>query len=262
MCRIAAYIGPSTPLSSLLYEPPHSLEVQAYKPRELVSGTVNVDGTGVAWWKAEESEPLRYVTERPPWSDANLPALAPRLIGSPILAVVRSATAGIPAGVGSAHPFIHEGIAGSHNGFVTGFHDNTAWTFLEALPEDLRARVDVLSDSLLLFLMVVAARREASSEPLARAVALAAERATAVCTATGVNASLNLVAVDKTEIAAVRSASGVPSNSLYTLADGKRWGGGLLLASEPLDDAAGWTEVPDAHVCSITAGGVRCEPLG
>ena len=58
MCRLAAYAGPPAPLSALLYDPPHSLEHQAYAPRELVSGNVNVDGTGVAWWPAHEDEPL------------------------------------------------------------------------------------------------------------------------------------------------------------------------------------------------------------
>ena len=48
MCRLAARTGPSAPLSSLLYDPPRSLEVLAYDPREQQSGHVNVDGTGVA----------------------------------------------------------------------------------------------------------------------------------------------------------------------------------------------------------------------
>ena len=49
MCRIAAYAGPPVTLSAVLYDPPHSLERQAYRPNELVHGTVNVDSTGVAW---------------------------------------------------------------------------------------------------------------------------------------------------------------------------------------------------------------------
>ena len=41
MCRLAAYVGPPASLSSIMYEAPHSLEKQAYLPREMVSGHVN-----------------------------------------------------------------------------------------------------------------------------------------------------------------------------------------------------------------------------
>ncbi|MEO6318328.1 MAG: class II glutamine amidotransferase, partial [Acidimicrobiales bacterium] len=33
MCRHLAYLGPARSLASLLHEPPHSLEVQTFKPR-------------------------------------------------------------------------------------------------------------------------------------------------------------------------------------------------------------------------------------
>jgi len=94
MCRFAAYHGPPRPLAEMLYEAPHSLERQAYVPREMVEGHVNVDGTGVVWWPHGDDEPLRYVTVLPPWSDPNLPTLAPRLQGRTILGSVRSATPG------------------------------------------------------------------------------------------------------------------------------------------------------------------------
>ena len=45
MCRLAAYLGEPIPLAEALYRPSHSLQKQAYAPRELVDGYVNVDGT-------------------------------------------------------------------------------------------------------------------------------------------------------------------------------------------------------------------------
>ena len=67
MCRLAAHVGRPVALSTLLYDPPRSLEVLAHSPRELTHGVVNVDGTGVAWWPDRDEPPLRYVTERTPW---------------------------------------------------------------------------------------------------------------------------------------------------------------------------------------------------
>ena len=56
-------------------------------------------------------------------------------------------------------------------------------------------------------------------------------------------------------------AQGGPVPSLYLLHDDARWPGGTLVASEPLDDAAGWRAVPPATLVRVDAGGVRSEPL-
>src|SRR5262249_37113611 len=142
MCRLAAYVGPAAPLSTLLYDPLRSLEFQSYRPREQLSGFVNVDGTGVAWWDSLETEPMRYVTERPPWSDPNLPLLARRLRAIVQLAAVRSATPGMPFGPASVAPFVHEGIACAHNGYLREFKQRTRRTLLARLPDHLFAALD------------------------------------------------------------------------------------------------------------------------
>ena len=250
MCRLAAYAGPPAPLSALLYDPPHSLEHQAYAPRELVSGNVNVDGTGVAWWPAHEDEPLVYVSERPPWSEPNLPRLAPRLTGSLQLAVVRSQTEGIPAGVGSAHPFAYERWAGAHNGYIEGF-DQVKWRLVDSLDGTVRSRLEVVSDSLLLFLMVMSALRKDADADVAAAMVAVARQVMTVCEERAV--SLNLMIASSAEVVALRAARGVEPNSLYHLEDGERWPGARLLASEPLDNDSGWTMVEADHVVRITA---------
>lgn len=259
MCRIAAYVGPVVPLSSLLYDPPHALERQAYLPREMVSGHVNVDGTGVAWWRQGDPDPLRYVSERPPWSDANLPELGRRLSGSPILAVVRSATEGMGTGVENAHPFVVDGVAGSHNGFVRRFREQVAWRLLEDLDPAVRAGFDTMSDSLLLVLMVASRRRSGAS--LEAAVAGTARRAAEVATGADAAAALNLVVAEAGEVVGLRMARGVPANSLYLLEDGQRWPEGRILASEPLDDDPGWTAVGEDTLVGVTRAGSRQRSL-
>ncbi len=253
MCRIAAYLGDSLPISSVLYDPPHSLEHQAYLPREMLSGHVNVDGTGVAWWKAGDANPLLYVSELPPWSDPNLSRLAPKLEGSPILSVVRSATPGMPSGVAAAHPFTYEGWAGGHNGYITGF-DDLRWKLLAAIDEDVLPALEALTDSVLLFFLAMsfvrrgASLAEAGHETVRTAARLAADA--------GEQASLNLVLAGEGEVVGLRAASGLEPNSLYHLASGRRWPAGRLIASEPLDDDPGWTAVPPEHMVRITATGV------
>ncbi|VAW77744.1 hypothetical protein MNBD_GAMMA13-583, partial [hydrothermal vent metagenome] len=49
MCRIAAYLGPPITLGMLLTEPPHSLLVQGWAPRELRYAKLNADGYGFGW---------------------------------------------------------------------------------------------------------------------------------------------------------------------------------------------------------------------
>src|SRR5207244_1230729 len=123
--------------STLLYDAPISLNVQSYAPRMNIRSKVNVDGTGIAWWSAGESAPLRYVAAGPPWSEPNLPALAPRLRSGAQLVAVRSATAGIPVSTGHVHPFVQGDIAFAHNGFLGKFRESTRRPLEQRLPDRL-----------------------------------------------------------------------------------------------------------------------------
>lgn len=254
MCRIVAHVGPPLALSQLLFEPPHSLERQSYRPREMLSGTVNVDGTGVAWWRAGERLPMRYVTERPPWADPNLPGLAPRLTGSPILAAVRSATPGIAGGPGAVLPFVHGPLAGAHNGYLGAFRESVGPTLLRTLPADLLGALDAVTDSAVLFLLAVDAWRRVADPGLAAVEAV--RRTAAVCREAGVVASLNLVLADADGVVAVRAALGVDANSLYV----REQNAARTLASEPLDDDE-WRAVPVNHLVRLRPEGIAIQPL-
>ncbi len=56
MCRIAAYLGEPIALGKFLIEPPHSLQVQGWAPRELKYARLNADGYGFAWY-ADDGQP-------------------------------------------------------------------------------------------------------------------------------------------------------------------------------------------------------------
>jgi gamma-glutamyl hercynylcysteine S-oxide hydrolase len=261
MCRLAAYVGPAIPIAAMLYEAPWSLELQSYRPRHQLSGYVNADGTGVAWWDGESAQPLRYVTERPPWSDANLPGLSRRLRGVVQLAALRSATPGVPFGPSAVAPFVHSGVAAAHNGYLRAFREKTGRVLLSRLPDGLFAAMDAVSDSQVLFLTALRHLERDPGAGLAGALRGAVLEAGEVCAKAGVPASLNLVLADSTKVVAARAAQGTASNSLYTLRGGARWPGACLLASEPLDEDPLWMPVPDGHLVEITAVGVRCAPL-
>jgi glutamine amidotransferase len=260
MCRFAAYAGPPAPLSTLLYDAPHSLEVQAYAPRVQHNGLVNVDGTGVAWWP-EPGPPLRYVTDRPPWSDPNLPLLAPRLEAELQVVAVRSATPGLPLGTASVAPFLIDDLAGAHNGAIASFRDGCGRALLERLPDDLHAMVEVASDSLVLVATVARRLRERPDGGLAGAVTATIAEVTEVCQRHQASATLNLVVADGRQIVASRSAVGTTANSLYVLAGGARWPQATIVASEPLDDDAGWAEVADGSLVTVTPDGTVAIPL-
>lgn len=248
MCRVAFSTGAELPLSALLYDPPHALSEQAWQPREQHHGNVNVDGTGVAWWPGDDPTPLRYVTTSPPWADPNLPALAARLTGRTVLAAVRGATPGIGFGPDLVAPFVRDGLAFTHNGWIGGFRSDVAPTLVRALPDDLLGATVALSDSTVVFHLVLAHHRQ--HDDLPRAVADALRQVAAACRAAGQPATLNVVVTDGAQAVATRASCGLAGNSLYVRT---RDTGRLDIASEPLDDD-GWDPVPDDALVHVHDG--------
>ena len=261
MCRMAAYLGPEAPLSTLLLDPPHSLERQAYQPREMLSGTVNVDGTGIAWWTDEGEEPLAYASDKPPWSDLNVTRLAPRLHSGCQLAAVRSATPGLASGAGAAAPFVAEGIAFAHNGYVERFREVLVAPLLEGLEARALGTIDVLTDSSALFARLVDLRLREPSRPLEELVEIMLRRVDEICVTFGVRAQMNLIVAARGRVVALRHAQGLAPNSLYVLEDGARWPGARIVASEPLDEDSSWTPLPPGTVTVLDETGLATRPL-
>ena len=253
MCRIAAYVGPAAPLSSLLYDPPHSLERQSYQPRELVHGTVNVDGTGVAWWPDESAEPVRYVSVDTPWADPNLPGLATRISGHTMLAAVRSATPGLPFGPDHVAPYTAGSIAGAHNGSVSGFRGVIGRQIISLLSDEQWANLGVLNDSKALFHAVA----DNYSGDLITAIRTVVRTTTGILDAHDASATLNLVVADGAQIVATRHSVRAPLNSLYTASRGDSH----LIASEPLDGGEEWKPVPEHNLVAVTATTTTTIPL-
>lgn len=255
MCRIIATAGPTAvTLGTVLYDLPRSLQEMAFEPREQQSGRINVDGTGVVWFDDVpgpdgrlDPRPLRYRTAQPPWADTTLAELAPRLRSRVVLGAVRSATPGIPLGQAFVHPFTAGGLAGTHNGWVSDFRTRLARPLLAEVSDDAFAAFDGMSDSAVLFLLALDARRAGAG--LLDAARHATDLVVRTCQRLGATATLTLVLAERDEVVAVNAATGRPANSLYLARDGD---GRSWLASEPSDPGLAWEPVPPGGSAVIT----------
>jgi glutamine amidotransferase len=240
MCRHLAYAGPPVTLGSLLLDPPFGLYRQSWAPRLQRHGTVNADGFGVGWYADDDPVPARYRRDIPIWNDASLPDIARVTRSRAVLAAVRSATPGTAQGEAAAAPFMSGTWLFSHNGVLEGWRDfETAGTVRAA---DLES----LTDSALLWALVLGRLRSGTAADLAVAATIAAVEAA------GGTGRFNFLLTDGRSI--VATAAG---DTLWF----RRADGGVTVASEPGDDSPGWTEVPDRHVLTAVPSTVNVRPL-
>jgi glutamine amidotransferase len=273
MCRHTAYLGPPDTLASLLIDPPHSLYRQAWAPRRQRYGTVNADGFGIGWYAADAA-PARYRRGVPIWGDESLPDIARVTRSGAVLAAVRSATAGTARGAEAAAPFGRGPWLFSHNGVAEGWRDWAEQALVlsrrsrggdprQAAPEaggatspglgdgsasgpSLLSALEALVDSAVLWALVLDGLRAGCAMDTALAATIDA------VTAAGGTGRFNFLLTDGRSIAA--TACG---DTLWY----RQAGGAVTVASEPHDDEPGWTEVPDRHLLTATAGGVTARPL-
>lgn len=244
MCRHLAYIGAPVRLGELLVDPAHSLVEQAWSPRRQSHGTMNVDGFGVGWYVAGDRLPARHRGAGPIWSDETFTDLA-RVIRAPaVLAAVRSATAGMPAGPAASAPFRHDRWLFSHNGAVGGWPGSAARLAAE-LPGEWLVGLDAATDSALLWALTLE-RLTAGAAP-GEALADVVRRVAGSC-----GGRLNLLLTDGTVIAATASGA--------TLA-WQRDRRGVTVASEPHGDDASWHDVPDRNLLTADVRGVTVSAL-
>jgi glutamine amidotransferase len=256
MCRHAAYLGPAISLSRFLEDPDHSLVTQAYKPREMLTATLNADGFGIGWQLADGSFGT-YTNPMPVWSDVNLAHIGRALVSPLWLGNVRSATPGLPVNQANTHPFLVEGRLFSHNGFIHGFADGPR--------ARLRAHLEARHDAPI--------RGNTDSEYLFAALRQELDGANDGETALrrlfdrvedwlgGVHGLFNFLLADGEAVYASRFAVRHEAPSLYVGSD-PMFAGGWLVASEPFTDDTSWQPVPDDHLVVLRRGaGPRLEAL-
>ena len=239
MCRHAAWLGEPRPLEDLLLAPPHGLLNQSWAPREQAHGTVNADGFGVGWYDPAREAPARYRRAVPMWSDTSFASFAGVVRSGCVLAAVRSATEGTPAGEGACAPFLLlGGVLLSHNGRL----DTRAVAPL--VPSAALAPLGSTVDSAYLAALVAAHL----DRGLAAAVAAAVSEAAAADPA----ARLNVLATDGRTVVATAWGDTLTA---------RRTPAGVEVASEPADDAPGWQRVADHTLLTATAHDLTLERL-
>jgi glutamine amidotransferase len=231
MCRHLAYLGPPIRLSELLTGPPHSLLHQSWAPRDMRGGgTINADGFGFGWYTVDG--PVRYRRDCPMWSDENLAAIARTTTAAAVLAAVRSATAGMPAGESACSPLSADGWLFSHNGIVAGWPESVG-KLAERLPVTELLTLDAPTDSALIWALL-RYRLRAGAAPESTLAGTVRE-----LTDAAPGSRLNLLITD-----GIRVYATTAGHSLWI----HHTPGRVVVASEPFDDDPAWLPVPDRHL--------------
>jgi glutamine amidotransferase len=250
MCRHLAYLGPPRSLASLLYDASHSLEEQSWKPLRQRAGAMNADGWGVGWWDPiVRPEPARYRTASPMWTDRSFRSVAEVVHSGAFMAAVRSATPPSPIVETGNAPFVAGPWLFSLNGFVRDFRGPVGASLRRDVTEDRSIGIEGSSDSEVIFALVLDAldRGAAPESALAEVIARTTLRA---------EAFLNLLLHDGQAVVATTWA-----NSLSVLRDTGLATGGVLVASEPLDEDPAWVDVPDHSVVRASCTDLEISPL-
>ena len=236
MCRHVAHLGPPAALYDALFGAPHSLCQQARHPRHQRQGSENPagrnpDGWGVGWYVEGSAAPERYRTVTPVWDDHEFADRAHSIETGAFLAAARWASPGSAIDVRGNAPFTDGRRLFSLNGSVDRFHEGVGDELRATLSPGRVAALESDTDSEVLFAMVLD-RLDAGST--------AAEALTAVVddVLSRTSGWINLLLTDGDAIAATRRG-----RSLFVR--------GTTIASEPLDDDPGWTEVPNQSTIEV-----------
>jgi gamma-glutamyl hercynylcysteine S-oxide hydrolase len=236
VCRHVGWLGSPRTVASLVLDPPHGLLVQSYAPRRQAHGRLNADGWGVGFYADGRTEPARWRSARPLWSDGSFASLAPLLSSSCMVAAVRSATPGMPVEEAATAPFTDGTWLLSHNGRVDR----------SVLPWEPSA--ESVCDSALLAAHVFARRAQAVTDVVAEVVGNVVREVSGRDPA----ARLNLLLADGGRLLATTWG-----DTLSYLVDDT----GVVVASEPYDDDPRWVDVPDRCLVEVGPDGLTVNPL-
>jgi len=261
MCRMVGYLGgPEASLSSVVLEGKHSLLVQSYAPKEMMSGVVNADGFGVGWYVPDDDEPAVYHSNGSLWSDRSFAGIASKIRASTIFAAVRSATQGLPVEESGIPPFSSGPFMFMHNGAIEDFRQKVMRPLRDSLSDESYSGLLGVTDSETIFAGLLDLLRENPSD-LQAATTETINHLSKVCGRLGVRARLNLAVTDGRAMVFTRYSTEGAGNSLYFIEDAGAFPGAVVVASERLDGDSGWREVPDRHLLVVRESGTALGPL-
>jgi gamma-glutamyl hercynylcysteine S-oxide hydrolase len=248
VCRhLAAVGGPDfagLTATDLLFDAPHALVDQARTPKHQPVGRTNPDGWGVAWYPRSATPgatPEHYRTVTSIWDDGDFVTTARVIDCRTLVGAARLASPGLALASASNAPFVAGPWAFSLNGFVDGFRAEIGDELRAAVSPERCATLQSDTDSEVLFALLLD-RIDDGREPT-DALAAVMHFVTGITTG-----RLNLLLTDG------------------DFAYGTRWGNSLftrgpVVASEPLDDAPDWREIPDHSLVVVHPHGSEVTAL-
>lgn len=258
MCRFLAYSGPPTLMQELLLDSSHSL-VRQSRHAMLGFEPVNGDGFGVGWYPAHDDPvPGIFVSIEPAWSNRNLRQIASKVYTGHFFAHVRDASSGMPVSQSNCHPFQAGPYLWMHNGFLPEF-GRYRRTLLEGLSDESFAMIRGNTDSeyaFALFLDELGHDMQADGSKMAEALINTIKRLVHLKREAGCMSEAHMNFAVTNGNAALftryRADSDQPPPTLFY-----HDGDAVIVASEPLFEPEGWTEVNPGQV--LIAGGGRLE---
>lgn len=248
MCRMLAYLGNSIPLSKLILQPSHSLEQQAWQPKELRETKLNADGFGFAWYNSDNTDACRYRHILPIWNDPNLRHLANSLSKPLWLAIIRSATVGLNVSLENTPPFTYKQWSFMHNGYLMDFDTQFRHKIRDVLNDKYLALIRGSTDSEYIFALLI--QLIETQSPIS-----AMQNCIKILTNIVQNeaALLNIILSDGQHIYALRHAINGLTPTLYYCNSSKEFGeGNLVIASERLNDEKQWNVVEEHSIYTFS----------
>jgi glutamine amidotransferase len=251
MCRLVAYFGSPIPLEPLLFEPEHSLIVQSYQPREMLSGVVNADGFGVGWYhRQRDTEPFTYKNTLPIWNDVNLPSLSRYIESGCVLAYVRSATAGQALDFSNCQPFKYQHLLFTHNGRIDKFRQTLYRPIRNQLSDEIYQSISGTTDSEHIFALLLHQWLANPGKSLEQALHITLITLSKLAEQYQTYVLANVMITDGHRLIASRFSTKSPAPSLYWLQDDSTFPESVIIASEPLFPGD-WTSVPENSIISV-----------
>lgn len=245
MSRIAAYLGPTAPVSTIIEQGTNSLVLQAPQ---------SPDGFGIGWYPDDDRpEALRLISRSPIWAEDHLLKLTRRLRSRCVIAGVRRCSAGVVPELSGAQPFEHESFLFHHLGELSLFRE----VFERPLREDLSERghrmLSGITDSEVLFATWLDALGERRGpEAMADALEQMVAKVRKIAHANGTPATFAIVASDGSSLVTLRTATHGTPPALHTIVAGSDApvpATARVVASEPLFPGT-WTML-DVHSLTI-----------
>lgn len=246
MCRLLAYLGADICLRQLLHDPEHSLEKQAWQPKELREARLNADGFGIGWYNNKQA--VRYRQPIPIWNDPNIEDLSQSLSAELFFATVRSATPGLGTSHYNTQPFRYQQWLFMHNGYIRDFAHTARPQIRHILDHEFEANIQGNTDSEYIFALLLHYMKDSTWKQ-----AITRTFHTLRDIIGDVPSLLNVMLTNGENIYASRFAINGECPSLYY---GNNIAGfpanSQLLASEALNDDANWQAIDANHLITVS----------